>query len=121
VKGRRAARLAVAIASEMESALAASGCPAPPREDVVAALWPLARDLARWQKQLKQAEAFHRAALLAVEASESAVMATAAGIAAAWTRQHAAPRQIAVFDPAQWRVALVPGVPTDAERIREAA
>lgn len=125
MKGRQAVRIAAGLAGALEAALAEAGCDPPPREDLVAYLWPFARAVARSQRELRRVEALHRRALASAAGAEAACADAVTGAVASWVRANppspVTGTRVVDFDPGQWIVALQPGSSPAGARATEAA
>jgi hypothetical protein len=114
MSGLRTPKIAFGLVIEVASVLEAAGVPAermPHVDDVIDAVWPVAKQLARAEKSGQLAGRSVRQAREAALASAVAKWAPAPARAEPWHWPE--------FRPGDWHVALVPG--PEPDRAREAA
>jgi hypothetical protein len=118
--GKRVAAIALSLVYELGERLSAAGVTgesAPTLDEALDAVWLLARQLAKLEKTGEKAGKSAARARAVVLGSAVACYPTAVRPRSA----ESGPPGWAVFDPARWHVALLPGAPAAADRGREAA
>ena len=121
MSGRRAAAIAFGVISDLAGRLDAAGVPpeqAPSLDDALAAVWPLACQLAKLEKTAGRAGKAAARARSAVLAEAVRLYMPPVGPPDRPPAVKALPG-LAAFDPRQWTVVLMPV--TSGERSREVA